>query len=434
MATTDLKTKTPEGWQRSFLSENENFIIVGSRVNYWKGLKAYLSTKSVQDTVIAEIEDYVSFNNRPSRANMQPEIGVTAFAKMGNTFKVLYNDEEVAKNYILSTGFCLVKPKIDPKYFFHFIASDKFQNNKELYCEGSTQKAISQKDYDKLEILFPENQKEQQKIAEVLTTIDRVIEKTDAMIEKNKRIKQGLMQDLFRCGIDEHGNIRNEKTHKFKTVKIGNEKMRIPEEWDIKLLNDVASITRLAGYEYSKYWKEDVNGEITTLRGFNIGINKIIDREFVKISNKLSLQLKRSRLYKNDIVFPCVGTINNAVVIVDNDKYHINQNMAKITPKKNIAEPNYLAYYLMSPLGRLEIDKFNATSSQPNVLVGSLRKFLINMPSSILEQNSISSVIIESDRQIENNEINKQKLLSLKRGLMEDLLTGKVRVNSLIEN
>jgi len=79
---------------------------------------------------------------------------------------------------------------------------------------------------------------EQQKIAEILETIDNAIEKTDKIIEKYKRIKQGLMQDLLIKGIDENGNIRDEKTHRFKDSPLG----RIPEEWEVVRLEEVIEI------------------------------------------------------------------------------------------------------------------------------------------------------------------------------------------------
>ena len=69
---------------------------------------------------------------------------------------------------------------------------------------------------------------EQAKIAEVLSTVDRAIEETEALIAKQQRIKTGLMQDLLIRGIDEHGNLRSEQTHKFKDSPLG----RIPVEWE----------------------------------------------------------------------------------------------------------------------------------------------------------------------------------------------------------
>jgi type I restriction enzyme S subunit len=89
-----------------------------------------------------------------------------------------------------------------------------------------------------IKIIHPNNYYEQQKIAEILETVDNAIEKTDKIIEKYKRIKQGLMQDLLTKGIDENGNIRDEKTHKFKDSPLG----KIPEEWEVVRLGEVGKI------------------------------------------------------------------------------------------------------------------------------------------------------------------------------------------------
>jgi type I restriction enzyme S subunit len=150
-------------------------------------------------------------------------------------------------------------------------------------------------------------------------------------------------------------------------------------EWNIKRLSEVTEITRLAGYEYSTLWEDVEDGEIIALRGYNIGENEIIDKEISRITKKLSNRLIRSKLFIDDVVFPCVGTVGNAVSVKENDKYHINQNIAKITPGNKL-DSDFLVYYLMSEHGRREIDKYNATSTQPNILVGSLRKFLIFVP------------------------------------------------------
>ena len=209
----------------------------------------------------------------------------------------------------------------------------------------------------------------------------------------------------------------------YKQTEVG----PIPEDWNVKLLEEVTSITRLAGAEYSSVWEENDNGEIIALRGFNIGKNQIIEKDIVRITNELSLKLNRSRLYRGDVIYPCVGTIGNAVVIEENDKYHIQQNIAKITPEKNLS-PYYLAYYLMSFLGLREVFRFNATSSQPNVLVGSLRKYRIPIPTTLEEQRAIASVLSDVDSLIIalNRLIAKKK--DIKQAAMQKLLSGKKRL------
>ena len=79
---------------------------------------------------------------------------------------------------------------------------------------------------------------EQTKIAAVLFTLDRAIEQTEALIAKQQRIKTGLMQDLLTRGIDEHGNLRSEKTHEFKDSPLG----RIPVKWEVRRLATVATV------------------------------------------------------------------------------------------------------------------------------------------------------------------------------------------------
>jgi type I restriction enzyme, S subunit len=293
--------------------------------------------------------------------------------------------------------------------------------------EGTTFAEISKTALSKVEIDFPVSRPEQTKIAEILLTVDRAIEQTEALIAKQQRIKTGLMQDLLTRGIDEHGNLRSEQTHKFKDSPLG----RIPVEWEVLTLREVVAITRLAGYEYSTYWTPLENGEIITLRGYNIGKNKIIERSFERISERLSQRLIRSRLFIGDVVFPCVGTIGNAVLIQENNKYHINQNIAKITPSARI-DGSYLVHYLMSQLCRIEIDRFNASSSQPNVLVGSLRQFRIPTPPSVQEQKCISEKLSCQDESEEQEIKNLVKLRSLKAALMQDLLTAKKRVTALL--
>jgi type I restriction enzyme S subunit len=98
---------------------------------------------------------------------------------------------------------------------------------------GSTMQHITRKELNRFTAPLPICECEQSKIAEVLSTVDRAIAQTEALIAKQQRIKTGLMQDLLTRGIDEHGNLRNETTHTFKDSPLG----RIPAEWVCESLN-----------------------------------------------------------------------------------------------------------------------------------------------------------------------------------------------------
>lgn len=195
----------------------------------------------------------------------------------------------------------------------------------------------------------------------------------------------------------------------------------IPNNWEVKKLDEISNITRLAGAEYSDIWETDDNGTIIALKGNNIGKNNLILNDIERITEEMSNRLIRSKLFKNDIVFPCVGTIGKATVINEDNKYHINQNIAKITPSSGI-NSLYLSYYLMSDFTVKEIFKYNTSSSQPNVLVGNLRKFNIIVPSTE-EQEKIASILSIVDEQIDNVDALIEKNKELKKGLMQTLLT-----------
>lgn len=202
----------------------------------------------------------------------------------------------------------------------------------------------------------------------------------------------------------------------------------LPEDWPLYNLEEISVISRLAGAEYTSVWKETPNGEITALRGFNIGKGKIVERDIVHISNELSLKLKRSRLCKGDVVYPCVGSIGNAAVITEDNKYHIQQNIARITPNSKILSSTYLANYLMSFLSDREVARFNASSSQPSVLVGSLRQYRIPLPPTKAEQETIAGALSDADALIGSLEKLITKKRQIKQGAMQELLTGKKRL------
>ena len=102
---------------------------------------------------------------------------------------------------------------------------------------GSTMRHITRKELERFAAPFPTCEHEQSKIAEVLSTVDQAIEQTKALIAKQQRIKTGLMQDLLTRGIDEHGNLRSERTHEFKDSLLG----RVPAGWSVATLNQAYS-------------------------------------------------------------------------------------------------------------------------------------------------------------------------------------------------
>ncbi|MFS1603976.1 restriction endonuclease subunit S [Acinetobacter radioresistens] len=254
--------------------------------------------------------------------------------------------------------------------------------------------------------------------------IDHLIEKQQQLIELLKEKRQAVISHAVTKGLDPNVPMKDSGVEWLGEV---------PEHWTILKLSAIADITRLAGYEYTEYWQSDDEGEIIAIRGQNIRFNKLVNLDDAeKITNKLSIRLKRSRLYKNDIAYPCVGTIGNAVLIHESDKYHINQNIAKLTPNEKIY-PLYLTYFLNSSICLESALFLNTSDAQPSILVGNLRKVKIAFPQ-LAEQikiaDSISNQLFMLDNLILKAELTISLMQERRTALISAAVTGKIDVRN----
>ncbi|KDE54501.1 hypothetical protein EI28_00580, partial [Methanoculleus sp. MH98A] len=155
---------------------------------------------------------------------------------------------------------------------------------------------------------------EQRRIAAVLSTIDEAIEKTEALIDKLRQVKAGLMQDLLTKGIDEEGRVRSEETHAFKDSEIG----RVPVEWEISSIGQVATfvgsgITPSGG---SRVYK--ANG-IPFLRSQNIHVGGLRLDNVACIDEKIHNSMQRTKLQPYDVLLNITGASIGRCTFVPQD-------------------------------------------------------------------------------------------------------------------
>ena len=265
---------------------------------------------------------------------------------------------------------------------------------------------------------------EQTQIATILSTIDRAIEQTEALIAKQQRIKTGLMQDLLTKGIDENGNIRSEETHEFKDSPLG----RIPVEWEVSQLRDTG--TWLSGGTPSKsektYWGPFVPWVCSK------------DMKVFDLKNTLEMitqkgVLSGSKVAPKDSVLIVVRGMILAhtfpVVYLTRDMA-FNQDIKAIIPNENIYG-RYLAYWFSANSSQLLKLTTTATHGTKRLETNDLLEFALCLPSK-MEQKKIIYLLDKSQYDIEITKEYLQKLKLQKTGLMQDLLTGKVRVTDLL--
>lgn len=407
-------------WIDTTLGDDRYFKIKGSGLNYFDGEKDYLSTSSVEETKIAYVEQEITFAKRPSRANMQPVENSIWFAKMKNTLKVLKSDAYLVNRAILSTGFCGIEClSFNDEYLKQFALSKRFNDQKNLLAEGSTQEAVNNLKIKTIRIGFPKDVTEQSQIATILSTLDRAIASTEQLIAKYQRIKTGLLHDLLTRGIDEHGNLRSEKTHQFKDSKLG----RIPVGWEVRKIEEVCTHIVDCPHSTPNY----LNHGILVARTFSVkdGVYDINNSSYVS-EEEYHDRIQRLEPKPGDIILTREAPVGEAFVIPENMKICLGQRVMLLRLGLNY-NPRYLLELLYSRSTKLRFDNIVGGTTNPHLNVGDVKKFEFVFPK-FDEQNKIDVCISSIRKFIDNNNINLTKLQSLKTGLMQDLLSGKVRV------
>ena len=297
------------------------------------------------------------------------------------------------------------------KWFYYYL--DNIDLKK--YNEATGVPSLSVANLNTIRIATP-TKKEQEKIASILSTVDEQIDNVDALIEKNKELKKGLMQTLLTKGIGHT---------KFKKTEIG----EIPEEWEIKELSELYSenIRDFGSFSTTKLI-EYVEEGIPYLRAENFRENKIVLNSVSYITEEVDKLLDKSYVYDGNILFTKIGNIGCATVYRGELGTRCNSNatIAKIKIDENIYDSNYIVYFLNS----LQCKKQyigSIISTPPRINMGEISKFKIAIPK-LYEQTKIASILLKVDSKIEEYENKKIMFEELKKGLMQQLLTGRIRV------
>jgi len=284
----------------------------------------------------------------------------------------------------------VLRPK--QAYWFDWVFYQLEHMNIIPYINGSTRTKLNQQEL--VQIRLPVAPlPEQHKIVEILSTVDEAIEKTDAIIQETQQLKKGLMQKLFTEGVGHT---------KFKETKIG----RIPEEWEVVRLGD---IIRLSSGKNRPNDYQDCQDEHYLFPIY--GGNGVLGYS------------KEYNWQDNTIILGRVGEYCGAVHRNDG-KCWISDNALYI---KQFTKAVFDIHFLALSLELRNLNKFKAESGQPLINQSIVYSQRLALPSAE-EQRRISATIAEVDTKIETEQAYKAELEQLKKGLMQVLLTGKVRV------
>jgi type I restriction enzyme S subunit len=300
----------------------------------------------------------------------------------------LFSHPKDNKTYLFSNFMIRIRPKnVNPKFLYYFLNSNFYFNFlKNLQQTSTGLRNLPKKEWLKLNIPLP-SLEEQEAITLILSTVDEAIQKTDEIIAKTERLKKSLMQELLTKGIG----------HKeFRDAEIG----RIPKEWEVVKVGDVLYLE----YGIGLPERERLAGMYPV-----VGSNGIIGYHNQAIVKGPGIVIGRK------------GTIGT-VTWIDRDFWPIDTTYY-VRTKISDVHLKWLFYELVY----LNPARFHLADVVPGLkreLVYSLKMALPPLS----EQQKIAEILSTLDKRLEIERKEKAKLERIKRGLMDLLLTGKVRV------
>lgn len=292
------------------------------------------------------------------------------------------------------------------KYIFFYVSNYFYHRVMKMNAKNSVD-SVRMEMLSKMPIPFPPLP-EQQKIAEILSTQDKLIELYERKIEQLKTLKKGYLQKMF-----------PKKGCKYPELRFKG----FTEPWEQGELSKIADVRD--GTHDSPHYLTEGHPFITSK---NVGggyinyddIQFISDEDFEEIN-------KRSKVDKNDILMGMIGTIGNIALVRESPNFAI-KNVALI---KDIGAVNYLYlyHYLQSKNVSNQLSSDMNGGTQKFIALSKIRSLKISMPT-VVEQQIVGEYMENLDRLITLHQHKLDKEKQKKKALMQLLLTGKVRVST----
>lgn len=296
-----------------------------------------------------------------------------------------YVDTDIQNLYLNSFcfGFRLNDSNVSG-LFLSYLFRSKFGRSLMLeLAQGSTRYNLQKKKFLQTELHIPQILAEQERIAEALNDVDALIKELDALIEKKRMVLKATMQDLLTA------------------------RRRLPgfsEPWQEDIIDNVCSVTTGA----SNSQDQVANGRFP----FYIRSSSIV--------------------YSEKFLFDCEGVITigdgqiGKVFHYVNGKFDLHQRCYLMYNFKGIDAKFF--YYIFSTFFYDRVISLSAKATVDSVRRSMITKMKIFVPYSLSEQRAIAEILSDMDAEIEELEKKKEKYTSIRQGMMQQLLTGKIRL------
>ena len=317
---------------------------------------------------------------------------------------------------------------VERDFMYALLRYEAIVRDIEITIFGTDPPNVSTKQIEELKINLPPLP-EQQKIAAILTSVDEVIEKTQAQINKLKDLKTGMMQELLTRGVGVDGKPHTE----FKESPVG----RIPKAWDVRCLPELATYQNGKAFPSSDYLDSTSNGYYL-VKPVNLDPDGKINWSYnssAKLSKDYWNEASTYRVGSNEILMNLTAQsleddfLGRVCLTEKGEKCILNQRIARIKTKNDLEIlQKYLFWAFKGTYFRSYIERVTQGSKVQHLYNSNLDQALIAFPSSIDEQFTICKSLDSVEALICKKTKKQKSYINTKKALMQDLLTGKVRV------
>ncbi len=334
----------------------------------------------------------------------------------------------------------------DSKYVFYNTLTKSYWNWVASESARTGQPGLNLQQMKLYSIALPPTIKEQQRIANALSDVDTLIANLEKLIAKKKNIKQGAMQQLLTgrkrlpgFGSDERTGSRptderrkechSERSAKREVEESCGYKMTelglIPSDWDVKNLADLGYFFSGSGFPLKYQGHVDGKYPFYKVSDFNnVGNDFSMNIANNYVSEQIARKLGCKIIPKNAILFAKIG----AAIMLERKK---------ICTRACCADNNMMAFicydfcdaaFMNAVLAMIKFADYSASSALPSLSSRTLGTIQIAVPHSKAEQIAIANVLSDMDTEISALETKLAKYRKLKTGMMQQLLTGKIRL------
>ena len=324
-------------------------------------------------------------------------------------------------------GSTMVKLEFDEDEIFKPYFSFSFENLEYVLKAKTAGSGIPHADKGVIKKLdfFKPPKPEQTAIATILSKVDETIEATKNSIKAAEKLKKALMQNLLTGKLKPDGTWRTDDEF-YEDEKFG----KVPIDWHIIKGNKITDkITKGQSPKWQGFEYQDSGILFVTSENVRDGFIEVDSPKYLPI--EFHNKIKNSQLQKDDILINIVGASIGRCAVFNLDVEYANTNQAVcVFRPNNENDSSFLAYYLQNGYTQQRLLGTQVETARANLSLGDFRKFKFIIPESKDEQILIAEKLNEVNNTIQSKQNKIKKLQRIKKSLMQNLLTGKVRLPS----